>query len=65
MERREGDQEMKIIDKIKCFFAHNWLYYSPGPRNGKWHRECQRCGKRMHGRYDMMYGATDWENGWD
>ena len=44
---------------LKCLFKHDWLYDSPGPRNGEWHRECHRCGKRQHATYDMMYGSTD------
>jgi len=47
---------------LKCLIRHNWLYDGPGPRNGQWHRECQRCGKRQHARYDMMYGSTDWHD---
>jgi len=44
---------------FKCIFSHKWLYSRP--IEGKWYRECQRCGKRMY----ATCGATGWHNGRD
>jgi len=55
----------KIIIWIKCLLKHDWLYCSEWPVNGVWNRECKRCSKRMHGTYDMSYGCTDWNDGWN
>lgn len=54
----------RLVVWMKCIFKHDWLYDGPVPSNGKWHRECRRCEKRQHGKYNNQYGYIDWRDGW-
>ena len=55
----------RFVIWLKCLLVgHDWLYAEEKPINGKRNRECRRCAKRQRGTYDMMYGTTNWTDGW-
>jgi hypothetical protein len=61
-DRRKFSTPQRIVNWLKCLLGHNWLYCSKAPIYETWHRECQKCGKRMTG--VEIFDTRYWRDGW-
>ena len=49
--------KVKLIDKLKCMFKHDWVY---NQRVNPTTRKCWRCRVKMISSYDPIHISTKW-----